>query len=129
MAIAVKDNISTQGIETTCASKILQGYVPPYDAHAVELIKGAGAAVAGKTNMDEFGMGTSTENSAFGPTLNPCDTIACPVDLRGQRGGGGSRHGTDGARVPIPAGESGALPHSAVLSGSSPPTAGSHVTV
>ncbi|MGA9086070.1 MAG: Asp-tRNA(Asn)/Glu-tRNA(Gln) amidotransferase subunit GatA [Methanoregula sp.] len=78
VAIAVKDNISTQGIETTCASKILQGYVPPYDAHAVELIKGAGAAVAGKTNMDEFGMGTSTENSAFGPTLNPCDTDRVP---------------------------------------------------
>jgi len=78
VAVAIKDNISTAGIETTCASRILKGYVPPYDAHVVGLLKQAGAAIAGKTNMDEFGMGTTTENSAFGPTLNPCDTGRVP---------------------------------------------------
>jgi len=76
--IAVKDNISTRGIPTTCASRILQGYVPPYDAHVVTLLRNEGAAIVGKTNMDEFGMGTTTESSAYGPTLNPADTSCVP---------------------------------------------------
>jgi aspartyl-tRNA(Asn)/glutamyl-tRNA(Gln) amidotransferase subunit A len=76
--LAIKDVLSTRGVRTTCGSKILEHYIPPYDATAVERLEAAGAVLLGKTNCDEFAMGSSNENSAYGPVLNPEATDRIP---------------------------------------------------
>ncbi|AQP47202.1 aspartyl/glutamyl-tRNA amidotransferase subunit A [Tessaracoccus aquimaris] len=97
--IGVKDNFCTTDFPTTCGSKILDGWVPPYDATVVAKLRAAGLVIVGKTNMDEFAMGSSTETSYFGPTRNPWDTERIPGGS-----GGGSSAAVSSFMVPIAVG-------------------------
>ena len=95
MPVAVKDNICTLEFTTSCGSRILEGYRSPYDATAVAKLQAAGALIAGKTNCDEFAMGSSTEHSAYGRVIHPLDKTRVPG---GSSGGSAALVGAGGAR-------------------------------